>query len=84
MAYIESAMQPGAGCRSTSSANCTRPGGAGAVLAGVLGWLVIWLNTNQSATGLALSLLGAGLSAFVGVPYTQRGAAGAQPLPFRC
>ena len=51
--------------------------GAGAVLAGVLGWLVIWLNTNQSATGLALSLLGAGLSAFVGVPYTQ------QALPAR-
>ena len=44
---------------------------AGAVLAGTLGWLVIWLNTNQSATGLALSLLGAGLSAFVGVTYTQ-------------
>lgn len=44
---------------------------AGAVLAGALGVLVIWFNTNQSATGLALSLLGAGLSAFVGVPYTQ-------------
>ena len=46
--------------------------GAGAVLAGALGVLVIWLNTNQSATGLALSLLGAGLSAFVGVPYAQQ------------
>lgn len=45
---------------------------AGAVLAGIFGVLVIWLNTNQSATGLALSLLGAGLSAFVGVPYTQQ------------
>lgn len=44
---------------------------AGALLAGALGVLVIWFNTNQSATGLALSLLGAGLSAFVGVPYTQ-------------
>ena len=46
--------------------------GVGAVLAGALGVLVIWLNTNQSATGLALSLFGAGLSAFVGVPYTQQ------------
>ncbi|MDO5653049.1 MAG: ABC transporter permease [Brachymonas sp.] len=45
---------------------------AGAVLAGALGVLVIWLNTNQSATGLALSLFGAGFSAFVGVPYTQQ------------
>jgi simple sugar transport system permease protein len=35
------------------------------------GWLVIWLNTNQYATGLALSLFGAGFSAFVGLPYTQ-------------
>jgi len=32
---------------------------------------VIWLNTNQYATGLALSLFGAGLSAFVGIRYTQ-------------
>ncbi len=40
---------------------------AGAVAAAVFGWLVIWLNTNQYATGLALSLFGAGLSAFVGV-----------------
>ncbi|KNZ34560.1 MAG: ABC transporter permease [Methylibium sp. NZG] len=45
--------------------------GAGAVAGGlmalVFGVLVIWLNTNQYATGLALSLFGAGLSAFVGV-----------------
>ncbi len=33
--------------------------------------LVIWLNTNQYATGLALSLFGSGLSAFVGIRYTQ-------------
>ncbi len=45
---------------------------AGALLAGVLGVSVIWLNTNQSASGLALSLLGAGLSAFIGVPYSQQ------------
>ncbi len=45
--------------------------GAGAVLAAALGYLVIWLNTNPFATGLALSLFGAGLSAFAGTPYTQ-------------
>ena len=42
---------------------------AGALLAGCFGVLVIWLNTNQVATGLALSLFGGGLSAFVGIPY---------------
>jgi simple sugar transport system permease protein len=45
--------------------------GAGALLAAVFGVLVIWLNTNQYATGLALSLFGAGFSAFVGIRYTQ-------------
>lgn len=44
---------------------------AGAVLAGVFGVLVIWLNTNQYATGLALSLFGVGFSAFAGVSYTR-------------
>jgi general nucleoside transport system permease protein len=44
---------------------------AGAALAAVLGWLVIWLQTNQYATGLALSLFGSGFSAFVGIPFTQ-------------
>jgi simple sugar transport system permease protein len=42
---------------------------AGAVLAAGFGLLVIWLNTNQYATGLALSLFGYGFSAFVGVGY---------------
>jgi ABC-type uncharacterized transport system permease subunit len=45
--------------------------GAGALLAALFGLLVIWLNTNQYATGLALSLFGAGFSAFVGIRYTQ-------------
>jgi simple sugar transport system permease protein len=40
---------------------------AGAVLAAIFALLVIWLNTNQYATGLAMSLFGAGFSAFVGV-----------------
>ena len=44
---------------------------AGAVLAAIFGVLVIWLNTNQYATGLALSLFGAGFSAFVGLSYVQ-------------
>ncbi|RZI84340.1 MAG: ABC transporter permease, partial [Rubrivivax sp.] len=44
---------------------------AGALLAAVFGVLVIWLNTNQYATGLALSLFGAGLSAFAGIRFTQ-------------
>ena len=44
---------------------------AGALLAAAFGLLVIWLNTNQYATGLALSLFGAGFAAFVGVGYTQ-------------
>ena len=45
--------------------------GAGALLAAVFGLLVIWLNTNQYATGLALSLFGAGFSAFAGIKYVQ-------------
>jgi simple sugar transport system permease protein len=44
---------------------------AGALLAAVFGMLVIWLNTNQYATGLALSLFGAGFSAFLGIRYVQ-------------
>ncbi len=44
----------------------------GAVLAAVFGVLVIWLNTNQYATGLALTLFGVGASAFLGINYTQQ------------
>jgi ABC-type uncharacterized transport system permease subunit len=44
---------------------------AGAAKAWAFGVLVIWLNTNQYATGLALSLFGAGFSAFVGIGFTQ-------------
>jgi len=42
---------------------------AGAAAAAIFGVLVIWLNTNQYATGLALSLFGAGFSAVVGIAY---------------
>src|SRR5205085_11583161 len=45
--------------------------GAGALLAAAFGLLVIWMNTNQYATGLALSLFGAGFSAFAGIKYVQ-------------
>ena len=43
----------------------------GAGLAAIFGLLVIWLNTNQYATGLALTLFGAGFSAFVGTGFVQ-------------
>ena len=43
----------------------------GALMALLFGLLVVYLNTNPYATGLALSLFGAGLSAFLGQPYTQ-------------
>ncbi|MDO9198334.1 ABC transporter permease, partial [Rhodoferax sp.] len=39
--------------------------------AAIFGVLVIWLNTNQYATGLALTLFGTGFSAFVGTAYVQ-------------
>ncbi len=45
--------------------------GAGALMAAAFGVLVIWLNTNQYASGLALSLFGAGFSAFVGIGFVQ-------------
>jgi general nucleoside transport system permease protein len=45
--------------------------GAGALLSLFFGALVIGLNTNQYATGLALSLFGVGFSAFVGTGYVR-------------
>ena len=50
----------------------------GALLAAIFGVLVIWLNTNQYATGLALTLFGGGFSAFAGTSYVQ---AKLQPAP---
>src|SRR6218665_1882924 len=41
--------------------------GAGALLAGAFGLLVIYLNTNQYAAGLALSLFGTGFSGLGGI-----------------
>ncbi len=60
---------------------------AGALLAAVFGVLVIWLNTNPYATGLALTLFGTGFSAFMGTSYVQaslpvRSQADAWALPY--
>lgn len=63
---------------------------AGVALALIFGVLVIGLNTNQYATGLALSLFGAGFSAFVGQNWVQaqlpaqpnRAIAGLSDIPF--
>lgn len=45
---------------------------AGMALALALGALIIFLHTNQYATGLAVSLFGLGFSAFAGVGYVQK------------
>ena len=42
---------------------------AGMALAGFFALFAVVLNANQYASGLALTLLGAGLSAFVGLPF---------------
>ena len=44
---------------------------AAAVFSAFFAFLVIGLNANQYATGLALSLFGSGFSAFVGIGYSQ-------------
>jgi simple sugar transport system permease protein len=51
---------------------------AGILLAGFFALLTVWLGTNQYATGLALSLFGAGVSAYVGMGYTSSSLAGAK------
>lgn len=42
---------------------------AGMVMASLFAWLALMLATNQVATGLALSIFGAGLSAFIGQSF---------------
>ncbi len=66
-----SAVAGFAGALGTGSTSAGIAAGAlvGAMAAGLLGGLIIWLNTNQYASGLALSLFGTGFSAFVGLPY---------------
>jgi simple sugar transport system permease protein len=41
----------------------------GMLLAGFFALMTVWLGTNQYATGLALSLFGAGASAYIGIGY---------------
>ena len=49
---------------------------AGALLAAVHGVVCIWFLGNQIVSGLALTILGAGLSGFFGTPYIGRTAPG--------
>ncbi len=42
---------------------------AGMVMAAFFAWMTVWLGTNQYATGLALSIFGAGASAYIGIRY---------------
>jgi simple sugar transport system permease protein len=53
---------------------------AGAVTAALFGVLALSLLTNQVATGLALTIFGTGLSAFVGQPYVSVTLVGLQPM----
>ncbi|MFN3565745.1 MAG: ABC transporter permease [Burkholderiaceae bacterium] len=62
---------------------------SGVLLAVVFAFFAIGLHTNQYATGLALALFGAGLSAFIGLSYSREtlparaadGIAGLRELP---
>jgi simple sugar transport system permease protein len=53
---------------------------AGAAMAAIFGALTLSLMANQVATGLALSLFGVGLSAFVGQGYVSATIDGIKPL----
>jgi len=53
---------------------------AGAGTAGVFGVLALTLLANQVATGLALTIFGTGLSAFVGQSYVSLTLIGMQPI----
>ena len=46
---------------------------AGVLLAAVFAFFALALHANQYATGLAIALLGAGASAFIGLPYSGQG-----------
>ena len=68
------AMGAVAGFAAASGANDASAGllvgaAVGAAFAWFFSWFVVYLNTNQYATGLALSLFGVGLSAFIGQAY---------------
>ncbi|APR68385.1 MAG: ABC transporter permease [Thalassolituus sp.] len=52
----------------------------GSAMALLFGWLSITLATNQIATGLALTIFGGGLSAFIGASYVGIGLEGIQSI----
>ena len=54
--------------------------GAGAVLAALFGLLTLVLMANQVASGLALTIFGVGLSAFLGLHYTNIALPDVSPL----
>lgn len=55
---------------------------AGMLMASVFAWFVLVLATNQVATGLALSIFGSGLSAFIGQSFVgQSLVAGSHGIP---
>ncbi|WP_067517358.1 ABC transporter permease [Endozoicomonas ascidiicola] len=53
---------------------------AGMAMAFLFGVLAIQLRANQVATGLALTIFGAGLSAYIGTDYVGQGLSGFQPF----
>ncbi|WP_394778159.1 ABC transporter permease [Undibacterium sp.] len=56
---------------------------AGMLMSSLFAWLALVLATNQVATGLALSIFGAGLSAFVGQSFVGMSlAGGVTPIPY--
>ncbi len=54
---------------------------AGMIMALLFGVLSMQLNANQVATGLALTIFGAGLSAFIGIDYIGIAITGLSKLP---
>jgi general nucleoside transport system permease protein len=55
--------------------------GAGALMAGLFGILALTLSANQVASGLALSIFGVGLAAFVGKSYESIALPGVPTVP---
>jgi len=59
-------------------------GAAGALMAGIHGIVCLWFQSNQVVSGLALTILGTGLSSYWGTPFIGRTAPGFTPfeIPF--
>ncbi|MBV6624192.1 MAG: ABC transporter permease [Rivularia sp. (in: Bacteria)] len=53
---------------------------AGAIIALIHAFLVITINANQVASGLALSIFGSGVSAFIGAEYVGKTIASLKPV----